>query len=157
MLTKITTICLVLVAAVFANASEKYSAEEKAFQASLTPHLAIYDRTEKIAGLTLSIWGENPQQSAAFGFVNGCTGKSMGACFGLVNYAESYKGAQFSFFNTDDLLNGIQFGILNYTKKSRNAFQFGIINIIDDNKEWFDDFPHSLAPVMIFVNWRLED
>ena len=131
--------------------------EDVAFQASFTPEIAIYEKTQTVKGLTLSIWGENKQTSAAFGFVNGCTGDSIGASFGLVNYADAYKGAQFSFFNNNDSIYGAQFGCLNYAETVKTGIQFGLINIIDQNKIWFKDFPRSLAPVMIFVNWRFED
>ncbi|MCF6177664.1 MAG: hypothetical protein L3J71_18055 [Victivallaceae bacterium] len=150
---KFVLVCLVTVLSSFIATA----GEDVAFQASLTPDIAIYEKTQLVKGLTLSIWGENPQSSAAFGFVNGCTGDSLGASFGLVNYADAYKGAQFSFFNNNDSLHGVQFGFLNYTAETKTGIQFGLINIIDTNKIWFKDFPRSLAPVMIFVNWRFED
>ena len=128
-----------------------------AFQASFTPDVAIYERTQTVKGITLSVWGENEQSSAAFGFVNGCTGDSLGASFGLVNYADAYQGAQFSFFNNNDSIYGAQLGFLNYAKTVKTGIQFGLINIIDGNKIWFKDFPRSLAPIMILVNWRFED
>ncbi len=53
-------------------------ATEKAFQASLTPDIAIHDKTTRIEGFTLSIWGCNPQTSFALGFVNGTSGDSKG-------------------------------------------------------------------------------
>ncbi len=53
-------------------------AGDEPFQLSLTPDVAIYDRTDRIDGLTLSIWGENPQSSLAIGLVNGTTGNSVG-------------------------------------------------------------------------------
>ena len=149
---KIMLTCLVTVLLSFVA-----TAGDVAFQASLTPEIAIYQKSQFVKGLTLSIWGENPQRSAAFGFVNGCTGDSVGASFGLLNYANSYTGAQFSFFNNNDELNGVQFGCLNYTAQTNSGFQFGLINIIKTNKVWFKDFPRSLAPVMIFINWRLVD
>jgi hypothetical protein len=38
-------------------------------QLSLTPDFALYDRSERIEGVTLSIWGENPQSAFALGLV----------------------------------------------------------------------------------------
>ena len=60
------------------------TAQERTFQASLTPDIAIHPRTTTIVGLTLSVWGENPQRAVAIGFVNGATGQSGGVSFGLV-------------------------------------------------------------------------
>ena len=127
------------------------------FQISLTPDIAAYKSTQFVRGMSLSIWGENPQASFAFGFINGCTGNSVGLSFGLLNYADAYKGVQISGFNNNNSLQGVQCGILNYTARTKTGIQFGIINIIDNNTSWFDDFPRSLAPVMIFVNWRFEN
>ena len=36
-------------------------AGNKPLQLSLTPDIAIFDRSETIEGLTLGIWSENPQ------------------------------------------------------------------------------------------------
>jgi len=63
-------------------------AQDAAFQASLTPEVAIYSKSTEVQGLSLSIWGENPQHGVAFGFVNGSTGDSRGFSLGLVNYTE---------------------------------------------------------------------
>jgi hypothetical protein len=133
------------------------NAEEPFFQASLTPEIAVHKRTEFIKGITLSVWGENPQTSAAFGFINGFAGDSTGASFGLLNYSiGGYTGAQFSYFNSAMNMHGAQFGLVNHAKDADYGFQFGFINIIESNKQWFKDFPYSLAPVMIFVNWRIK-
>ena len=43
----------------------------KPLQLSLTPSIAIHDRSETIEGLTLGIWSENPQAALALGIVNG--------------------------------------------------------------------------------------
>ena len=59
-------------------------ADEAIFQASLTPDIAIHARTTQINGLSLNIWGENPQYSLNVGFVNGSTGDSEGLAWGLV-------------------------------------------------------------------------
>ena len=38
-------------------------AEDSAFQASLTPDIAIHPKSDRINGLALSVWGENPQSA----------------------------------------------------------------------------------------------
>ncbi len=158
--------------------------DTKPFNLSITPDIAIYGRNVMIEGLTLSIWGENQQTSLALGIVNGTTGNSAGLDWGCVNYAENYKGVKWSFVNYTkqntlgwdagfvnytggtmrglytgavnyvDHLKGLEFGFINYVDNSDTGFQIGIINIIHNNKSWFSDLPNSLAPVMIFVNWR---
>ena len=106
-------------------------------QLSLTPDFAIYDRSERIEGVALSIWGENPQSAFALGFVNGSTGDSVGLSIGLVNYADAYTGLQWSFVNyTEGDFTGWQggpfFGLLvsgvNYTGGSMTGFQCGLVN-----------------------------
>jgi len=109
-------------------------------QLSLTPNFAIYDRSERIEGVALSIWGENPQSAFALGFVNGSTGDSVGLSVGLVNYADSYRGCQWGFVNyTEGDFTGWQggpfFGLLvsgvNYTGGSMTGFQCGLVNYAD--------------------------
>lgn len=106
-------------------------------QLSLTPDFAIYDRSERIEGVALSIWGENPQSAFALGLVNGSTGDSVGLSVGLVNYADSYTGCQWSFVNyTQGDFTGWQggpfFGLLvsavNYTGGSMTGWQCGFVN-----------------------------
>lgn len=160
----------------------------KAFNLSLTPNIAVYDRNETIEGLTLSVWGENPQTSLAVGLVNGTAGDSTGLCLGFLNYADNYKGAQFGlvnytkqdstgwggcfFFsfmnytggamkglyggvvNYSGSLTGLDLGLVNYVEDGDSGIQVGLVNIIHNNKSWFGDLPNSLAPWMIFVNWR---
>lgn len=143
-------------------------AETASFQLSLVPDVAIHSRDTFIKGVTLSIWGENPQSALALGFVNGSTGNSVGFSWGLVNYAESYRGVelaavnvasgtftglQWGFFNYSEKLSGLQFGTINVANTADRAIQIGFINIIPQN-EWFSEFPKALTPGMIFVNWR---
>ena len=106
-------------------------------QLSLTPEFAIYDRSERIEGVALSIWGENPQSAFALGFVNGSTGDSVGLSVGLVNYTENYTGLQWSFVNyAEGDFTGWQggpfFGLLvsgvNYTEGMMKGFQCGLVN-----------------------------
>ena len=82
------------------------------FQASLTPDVAIYAKTTEIRGLALSIWGENPQQGLALGFVNGSRRESVGFTWSFFNYAESYTG--------------IAWGLVNYSQTSFVGWQGGI-------------------------------
>lgn len=112
-------------------------AGSKPFQASLTPDVALYDRSETINGLTLSIWGENPQAGLALGLVNGSTGFSAGVSLGLLNYADYYKGLQWGVVNcTKQDFSGWQggpfFGLLvsvvNYTGGTMKGFQCGAVN-----------------------------
>ena len=102
----------------------------KPFNLSLVPDVAIYDRTETIEGLTLSIWGENPQTSLALGIVNGTTGDSAGLSWGwLLNYADNYKGVQWALINytTGDFL-GWQDGFVNCTEGAMTGLQCGAVN-----------------------------
>ena len=143
-------------------------AETKGFQLSLTPDIAIQPKTAHIEGITLSIWGENPQNALAIGFVNGSTGQSSGLSWGLANYAESYKGAQLGIGNyaSGDFtglqwgavnyagsLNGLQLGFVNIAKTTKQGLQVGFVNLIQDNTSWFGKLPNELAPAMVFVNW----
>src|SRR5450432_2852981 len=85
--------------------------ETQVFQASLTPDIAIYPKTTEIHGLSLNIWGENPQQGVALGFVNGSSGESSGFSWGLVNYSETYTG--------------VSWGLVNVSKTSFVGWQSG--------------------------------
>ncbi|MGA2333638.1 MAG: hypothetical protein ABSG75_18005 [Syntrophales bacterium] len=157
--------------------------ESKPIQLSLTPDIAIFDRNTRIQGFSLSIWGENPQDGLAIGIVNGSSGTSAGFSLGVVNYADSYKGVQWSLFNYAKEsfagwglgvanvtkgsmkglqtgvvnyagnLTGLQLGAVNYAAKASGGVQIGVINIIPEN-QWFTDFPNGLAPGMIIFNWR---
>ena len=155
----------------------------RAFNLSLTPNIAVYDRSDTIEGLTLSIWGENPQKALALGIVNGSTGNSVGFSWAfLLNYADSYKGVQWGavnyahdflgwqhgfvnytdgsmkglqsgFVNYAGKLTGLQFGFVNFADTAENGVQLGFINILPQNA-WFSDLPDGLAPGMVFLNWR---
>ena len=158
---------LVIVALICVVASSAY-AEGKPFQLSLVPDVAIHSKDTHIKGVTLNIWGQNPQSAFALGFVNGSTGDSKGFSWGLVNYAESYTGVemglvnyatgnftgvQSGFFNYAVKLKGLQLGTINYAKTAESCIQIGLINIISQN-QWFTGFPNELAKGMVFVNWR---
>ena len=160
---------LVIAVLICLVASSAY-AESKPFQLSLVPDVAIHSKDTHIKGVTLNIWGQNPQSAFALGFVNGSTGDSKGFSWGLVNYAESYTGVemglvnyatgnftgvQSGFFNYAVKLKGLQLGTINYAKTAESGIQIGLINIISQN-QWFTGFPNELAKGMVFVNWRFK-
>ena len=142
------------------------TAEEKFLQLSLTPDIALQSRDTVIKGIALSIWGENQQSALALGIVNGSTGDSCGFSWGLVNYADNYKGVQFAFVNYTkgtfvgwqngavniaQHVSGLQWGAVNYTE-TLNGVQLGFINVVEQNP-WFEEFPRKLAKGFVFVNW----
>lgn len=146
-------------------------AETKGFQLSLTPDIAIQTKTTQIEGLTLGLWSQNPQNALALGIVNGSTGNSSGLSLGLLaNYSENYKGAQLAWianyakgevtgfqwaaFNYASKLHGLQLGFINYAEAAENGLQVGLVNIMNNTKKWFGNFPNEVAPVMVLVNWR---
>ena len=90
-------------------------AQNPVFQASLTPEIAIYSSTTEIRGLSLHIWGENPQQGLTLGLVNGSTGDSSGFTWGLFNYTDSYTG--------------VSWGLCNVSRLNYVGWQQGWINI----------------------------
>jgi hypothetical protein len=171
--------CLVII-----MAASEAMAGSKPIQLSLTPDISIYGRSTRIEGLTLSIWGENPQTSLALGIVNGSAGRSAGFSLGLLlNYADTYKGLQLSLVNyTQSNLLGWQAGVVDYTEGSVKGLQTGFVNyaghltgvqlglvnyaaasttgvqigIINllPQNRWFTRFPDELAPGMVIVNWR---
>lgn len=174
---------LVVLGILLALSAQAMAGDAKPIQLSLTPDMAIFDKHTTIRGLTLSIWGENPQEALALGIINGSTGDSAGFSVGIVNYAEKYRGLMLSAVNytksqfsgwqaglvnytkgpTKGLqtgvvnyagnLRGLQLGAVNYADKTSGGLQIGVINIIPDN-HWFSRFPHEVAPAMIIVNWR---
>lgn len=106
-------------------------------QLSLTPDVALHDRNERIVGFSLSLWGENPQSAFALGLVNGSTGKSTGLSVGLVNYADTYAGLQWSFFNyakgdfsgwQGGPVFGLAVGGVNIVKGTMTGFQCALVN-----------------------------
>ena len=142
-------------------------AEGTAFNASLTPDISIHSKTTEINGLTLSIWGENPQNSLALGFVNGSTGGSSGFSWAfLVNYDDTYTGVEWGmvnmskvkftgwqsgFVNVAKEFHGLQWGAINYSENLRGV-QIGFINIARNNT-WFKEFSDKLATGFPIVNW----
>jgi len=166
---------LALIASVVSMNAEEF------FQASLTPDIAIHSKSTQINGLTLSIWGENPQRALALGLVNGSTGDSGGLSWGIVNYADAYTGVAWgcinvsrqSFFgwqggvvnysegtftglqsgwiNVAQEFRGLQLGLFNYAESLRGV-QIGFVNVALNNP-WFTEFPNKLATGFPIVNW----
>ncbi len=159
----------------------RLTADEAAFQASLTPDIAIQSRSTQINGFAINIWGENEQHSLNLGFVNGSTGDSAGFTFGLVNYAENYTGIQWGFANytgrnfvglqigdinvSQGSFQGVQYGYVNYAEefqglqlgavnyaKNLRGVQLGLINVAMNNP-WFKEFPNKLATGFPLFNW----
>jgi len=156
----------------------------KPIQLSLTPDIAIHSRTTRIEGLSLNIWGENPQSSLALGIVNGFTGTSKGFSLGLLlNYSDNYKGFQLGAVNyTKGSMLGWQAGVVDYVEGSMKGLQTGLVNYAGNLKgvqlgivnyaasattgvqigilnlipqnKWFTNFPDEIAPGMLLVNWR---
>jgi len=150
-------------------------------QLSLTPEIALYPRTTTVRGLSLNLWGENPQTSLTLGLVNGSTGDSGGLSIGIVNYAETYRGLQWGavnvstenflgwqhgfvniaqgtfsgfqlgFLNVGENTTGFQLGALNYAQ-SLHGLQIGFINVAMNNPA-FAEFPDKLAPGFPILNW----
>lgn len=176
----VSTFCALVLSASADDSGATASVESKFFQASLTPDIAIHSRDTSIKGISINIWGENPQGAFALGFINGSTGESSGFSLGLANYAENYTGVHMSFVNCTtgrfvgwqdafvnyahdfqglqtgflniaDTASGLQFGAVNYTREM-SGVQIGFANIIADNP-WFKEFPNKLAKGFVFVNW----
>ncbi len=129
-------------------------AEGRAFNLSLTPDIAVYDRDDTIEGVTLSVWGENKQTSLALGLVNGTVSQSEGVGLGFLNYADSYKGVQLGMINyakndstgwgngyfslimscvnyTGSTMKGLCVGVVNYAGHL-SGLQCGLINYVED-------------------------
>jgi hypothetical protein len=102
------------------------------FQASLTPDIAIYPKTTEIHGLSLNIWGENPQQGVALGFVNGSSGDSAGFSWGLVNYCDSYTG--------------VSWALVNVSRTSFHGWQSAWVNVAQDEFVGFQSGCSSITP-----------
>jgi hypothetical protein len=150
-------------------------------QLSLTPDIALFPRDTTVHGLSLNIWGENPQYSLHVGLINGATGDSGGFSWGIANYAESFKGVMFGCVNiSNDQFMGWQQGWVNISKGDFNGFQSGIVNISENvtgfqlgvanyaerlngvqiglvniakNNPWFNELPDKFATGFPVLNW----
>ncbi|MFA6293525.1 MAG: hypothetical protein WC637_17195 [Victivallales bacterium] len=134
--------------------------ETRPFNLSLTPDVAIYGRNVTIEGMTLSIWGENPQASFALGLVNGSASHSAGFSLGILNYAENYKGLQLGLVNytkqdssgwgggfflglvasavnyTGGVMEGLHTGVVNYAGRLKGV-ELGLVNYVDNADSGF--------------------
>ena len=158
-------------------------ASEAAFQASLTPDIAVQSKDTQINGLCLSIWGENPQHALALGIVNGSTGSdSKGLTWSFIaNYTDTYTGVAWGLVNiSHKKFVGWQDGVVNYSEGYFMGFQSGWINVSQEfhglqwglinyaenlrgvqlgfiniarNNPWFTEFPDKLATGFPIVNW----
>jgi hypothetical protein len=173
---------ILIAAALTVSVASLWADESHGFQASLTPDIAIYPKTTEINGLSLNIWGENPQHGVAIGFVNGSTGDSSGFTWGIVDYSESYTGVSWSVVDVNSTsFHGWQAGIVNVAQgefvgfqscwlvnyaKEMHGLQLGLVNYTENlhgvqvglaniamNNPWFSDFPDKLATGFPIVNW----
>jgi len=158
------------------------NAEEAGLQLSLTPDVALKSRDTTIRGLSLNIWGENPQRGVALGLINGSTGESGGFTWAFLgNYAESYTGVAWGLVNySTTTFVGWQGGAVNYAQgdftglqsgfvnvalncsglqlgavnyaENLHGVQVGFLNVVKSNP-WFSEFPDKLALAFPFVNW----
>jgi hypothetical protein len=159
---------IIVIAALAISAAGLQAEDAPFFQASLTPDIAIHSKTTEIRGISLDVWGENPQHSFNLGFVNGSTGESSGFSWAFfVNYADSYTGVQWSMVNISKTsFLGWQAGLVNYSAGKFTGLQWGFVNYAENlhgvqiglaniamNNGWFDQFPDKLAKGFPFVNW----
>jgi hypothetical protein len=172
----------IIILTVLAASVAGVKADESAFQASLTPDIAVHTKDTQINGLCLSIWGENPQHALALGFVNGSTGESKGFTWSFFcNYADSYTGVAWSLVNishqkfvgwqdgavnySEGYFKGLQSGWVNVSEEF-HGLQFGLVNYAENlrgvqigfaniarNNPWFKEFPDKLATGFPIVNW----
>jgi len=170
---------LIIITALFIGATVLRA--DTPIQLSLTPEIALYPKDTMVKGFALNIWGQNPQLSLNIGFVNGSTGDSGGLSWGLVNYAESYRGVQWGWVNvsTGDfvgwqdgyvnlsqgtfkglqsgLINisqdttGLQLGVVNYAN-NLNGIQIGLVNVAMNNP-FFTELPDKFATGFPIFNW----
>lgn len=153
-----------------------------AFQASLTPDITLHGWNSEVWGLSICVWGENPQKGLALGMVNGSDGHSKGFSWSLfANYAESYTGMAIAPVNIcGDVFVGCQLGVVNISNIDLTGLQIGVVNVGEDihgfqiglvnyadmlsgvqiglvnlahNNGWFEEFPNKLATGFPIANW----
>ena len=173
---------ILVIAALVISAAGLRAEESHFFQAALTPDIALQPKTAEITGISLDLWGENPQHCFAWGFVNGSSGDSGGFTLSLIaNYADSYTGVAWSFVNIskteftgwqNGMVNyatgkftGVQTSFFNYAQEC-HGLQWGFVNYAENlhgvqigvanfamNNPWFKEFPDKLATGFPFFNW----
>lgn len=171
----------IVVASLIIGAASLYADDTVPIQLSLTPNIALYSRDTRVKGLSLNIWGENPQYSLHVGLINGSTDDSGGLSWGVANYAESFNGVmlgwvnvsteqftgwqqgwvnisqgtfvgfQSGLVNVSEDVTGFQLGVVNYAQKL-HGLQIGFANIVQDNP-WFTDMPDKFAKGFPVLNW----
>ncbi len=171
-----------LVIAALSIGAFSLQAEDHFFQLSLTPDIALQPKTDKITGISLNIWAENPQRAFSWGFVNGSSGDSSGFTLSFIdNYDETYTGVAWSLVNISkveftgwqsSLVNystgkftGVQTAWFNYAQEC-HGLQWGVVNYAENlhgvqiglaniasNNGWFNEFPDKLATGFPFFNW----
>jgi len=89
-------------------------------------------------------------------FFNRTSNDFTGWQHGVVNYVGgNCQGLQWGFVNVAYSLKGLQLGAINYaTEIEEPGIQVGLVNIIRETDTWFRGVPKSVAPGMVFVNWR---
>jgi hypothetical protein len=158
---------ILVIAALVVTAAGLKADDSHFFQASLTPDIALQPKTAEISGISLDLWGENPQHCFALGFVNGSSGDSGGFTWSFIaNYSDSYTGVAWSFVNISKTkfvgwqagmvnyaqeFHGLQWGFVNYAVELHGV-QIGLANIAINNP-WFNEFPDKLATGFPIVNW----
>ena len=125
-------------------------------QLSLTPDIALFPSTTTVRGLSLDIWGENPQTSLNIGLVNGSTGESGGLSWGIVNYAQSYAGLQWGAVNVSlENFEGWQNGYINVAQGTFKGFESGLINV-SENTTGFQLGVFNYAQTLILIRFQVE-
>jgi hypothetical protein len=106
-------------------------AENRQFNLTLTPGVSFFGSTDHIENVTLSFWGENSQDALTLGGVNGIFDESSGVALGLVNYADTYRGATVGAVNTaNGTVTGLQLGGYNQVADDLAGCQLGAINVL---------------------------
>lgn len=132
------TKCLMMMVMAQTLAAAVLAQDDPTFQLSLTPSYARHPPTQRIAGLSLGIWNENPHNGVAIGFLNGSTGESGGVSLGLVNYAQNYTGLHASLANLTSgdftgwqggLAFGLPISLVNYVGGALRGLQSGVVNM----------------------------
>ena len=122
----------VLFVAIGAMADVDIAIGSKPFNMSITPDVAIYGQSVLIKGMTLSLWGENEQDSLALGIVNGSSGFSSGVDWAFaLNYADNFTGVKWAVVNhnTGNTV-GWDAGFLNYSSGAMKGVYTGIVNYV---------------------------